>query len=108
MPQLVLAHRSRRVDLVAEDKEGDLRELLDGEEGVELRLGLGEALEVGAVDEEDDPVDLGEVVPPEAARCSRQVSYRAGKRRSARRTLLVTAQVVRRELHVANGKLLRR
>ena len=78
MPELVLAHGAGCVNLVAEDKEGDLRELLDGEEGIELRLGLGEALKVGAVDEEDDPVDLGEVVPPEAASCSHGDSTREG------------------------------
>ena len=108
MPELVLAHSARRINLVAEDKERNLGELLDGEEGIKLRLGFREPLKVGTVDKEDDPVDLGEVVPPEAARCSRQVSYRAGTRRFARRTLLVTAQVVRRELHVANSELLRR
>lgn len=75
MPELVLAHSPRRVDLVAEDQEGDLRELLDGEQGVELRLGLGEPLKVGTVDEEDDAVDLREVVPPEAARCSHAVEH---------------------------------
>ena len=67
MPELVLAHRSGRVNLVAEDKEGNLRELLDGKEGVELRLGLREPLKVGTVDKEDDTVDLREVVPPETA-----------------------------------------
>ena len=67
MPELVLAHCSGRVNLVAEDKEGNLRELLDGKEGVELRLGLREPLKVGTVDKEDDTVDLREVVPPETA-----------------------------------------
>jgi hypothetical protein len=67
MPELLLAHGAGCIDLVAEDEEGDLRELLDGEKGVELGFGLGEALEVGAVDEEDDAVDLGEVVSPETA-----------------------------------------
>ena len=67
MPELVLAHGPWRVNLVAEDKEGNLRELLDGKEGVELRLGLREPLKVGTVDKEDDTVDLREVVPPETA-----------------------------------------
>ena len=70
MPELVFAHSTRRVDLVTEDQEGHLRELLDGEEGVELRLGLGEPFKVGTVNKEDDTIDLGEVVPPEAARYS--------------------------------------
>jgi hypothetical protein len=48
-------------------KRAHLRELLDREEGVKLSLGLGQALGVGRVDEEDDAVDLGEVVTPEPA-----------------------------------------
>ena len=67
MPELVLAHSAWRINLVAQDKEGDLRELLNRQEGVELRLGLGEPFKIGAVDKEDDTVDLGEVVAPEAA-----------------------------------------
>ena len=73
MPELLLADGAWRVDLVAEDEEGDLGEFLDGQERVELSLGLGESLNVDAVDEEDDAVNLGEVVPPETA------CYRAGR-----------------------------
>ena len=69
MPELLLADGTGRVDLVAEDKEGHLRELLDREQRVELGLGLRETLNVDAVDEEDDAVHLGEVVPPESAGC---------------------------------------
>ena len=65
MPELVLAHGPWRVNLVAEDKEGNLGEFLNGEEGIKLRLRLGESLEVGAVDKEDDTIDFREVVPPE-------------------------------------------
>lgn len=67
--ELVLADSAGRVDLVPEHEEGHLREILDGEERVELGLGLGEALVVSAVDEEDDSVDFGEVVAPETTRC---------------------------------------
>lgn len=67
VPELLLADSTRGVNLVAENKEGNLRELLDREECVELSLRLGEPLEVGAVDEEDDAVDLWEVVLPQAA-----------------------------------------
>lgn len=67
MPELVLAHGPWRVNLVAEDKEGNLGEFLNGEEGIKLRLRLGESLEVGAVNQEDNTVDLGEVIAPEAA-----------------------------------------
>ena len=67
MPELVLAHGPWRVNLVAEDKEGNLGEFLNGEEGIKLRLRLGESLEVCAVNQEDNTVDLGEVIAPEAA-----------------------------------------
>ncbi len=75
MPELVLAHGTRCVNLVAEDKERHLGELLDGEESVKLRLRLGEPLKVGTVDEEDDAIDLGEVVPPETTRYSRASAW---------------------------------
>jgi hypothetical protein len=67
MPQLVLGHGVGVVDLVAQDDEGNLGELLHGQEGVELGLGLGESLVVLGVDEEDDTVDVGEVVSPDTA-----------------------------------------
>ena len=57
------------VDLVAQDQEGDFGEVFHGEEGVELGLGLGEALVVLGVDEENDAADFGEVVAPETASC---------------------------------------
>lgn len=66
--QLVLGDGVGVVDLVAEDDKGHLGELLHGQERVELGLGLGEALVVLSVDEEDDAVDFGEVVLPETAR----------------------------------------
>ena len=68
MPQLFFTDRTRRVDLVAEDKERNLGELLNGEESIELRLGFGEPLKVGRVDEEDDAIDLREVIAPKATR----------------------------------------
>jgi hypothetical protein len=86
--ELVLGDGVGVVDLVAQDAEGHLGELLHGQERVELGLGLGEALVVLGVDQEDDAVDLGEVVLPQAAR------------------LLVTAQVEGREADVADGELL--
>jgi hypothetical protein len=65
--ELLLANRARRINLVAEDQEWNLAKLLDREKRVKLRLGLRETLKVGRVNEENDTVDLGEVVPPEAA-----------------------------------------
>ena len=69
MSELLLTHSSGRVDLIAEDKERHLGKLLDGQERIELSLGLGETLVVDTVDEENDAVDLREVVAPEAASC---------------------------------------
>lgn len=67
--ELVLGDGVGVVDLVAQDHEGDLGQLLHLEQRVQLGLRLGESLVVLGVDEEDDPVDLGEVVPPETAGC---------------------------------------
>lgn len=67
--QLLLAHSSYSVDLVAKDQERNFSELLDGEQRVELGFRLGETLVVGGVDQEDDTVDLGEVVAPETTGC---------------------------------------
>lgn len=67
--ELLLRDGTGGVNLVTENKEGNLVELLDGEEGVELGFRLVEALRVLRVYEEDDAVDFGEVVLPEAASC---------------------------------------
>ena len=67
MAELVLGDRIGVVDLVAQDDEGHLGELLHGQEGVELGLGLGQALVVFRVDEENDAINFGEVILPEAA-----------------------------------------
>lgn len=69
MPELFLAYSTRSINLVAEDKERNLGELLNGKERVEFGLRLGETLHIDTVDEEDDAIDLGEVVTPEATRC---------------------------------------
>lgn len=87
--EFLLRDGAGSVDLVAEDEEGDLAELLDGEESVEFGLGLVEAFRVLGVDEEDDAVDFGEVVLPQAA------------------GLLVAAEVVGGELDVADCEFLR-
>ena len=65
MSQFLLAHGARVVDLVSEDKEGDLGEFLHGEEGVQLGLRLDKALVVLRVDQEDNAADFGEVVLPQ-------------------------------------------
>lgn len=67
MSEFVLANGVGVVDFVPKDEEGDPGELLHGEKGVELGLGLDEALVVFGVNEEDDAADFGEVVFPEAA-----------------------------------------
>ena len=63
--QLILADSIGMINLVSEDEEGNLGEILHGEQSIELGLGLGEALVVLSVDKEDDAADLREVVLPE-------------------------------------------
>lgn len=67
MAELILRDGVGMIDLVAEDDEGDLRELLHREERIQLRLGLWEPLVILGVDEEYDTVDFGEVVLPETS-----------------------------------------
>lgn len=67
MSELLLAHCTRRVNLVAKDKEWNLGELFDGKECVKLCLRLRKPLKVSTVDKEDDSVNLREVVTPESA-----------------------------------------
>lgn len=65
--ELVLTDSVGVVDLVTENEEGDLGQVFHGEEGVELGLGLGEALVILGVDEENNTANFGEVVLPETA-----------------------------------------
>lgn len=65
--ELILGDGIGVIDLVAENKERHLGEVLHGEQGVQLGLGLGEALVVLGIDQEDDTADLGEVVLPQTA-----------------------------------------
>lgn len=64
MPQLLFADGTHSVNLVTQDYEGNLGKLLDGQKRVELCFRLGETLEIGGVDEEDDTVNFREVIPP--------------------------------------------
>ena len=66
MPEFLLAHSTRCVNLVSEDKERYLSKLLDAEESVKLGLAFRETLDVRTVNKEDDTVNLGKVVAPEA------------------------------------------
>lgn len=104
--QLILGDGIGVVDLVAQDDEGHLGELLHGEECVEFGLGLGEALVVLGVNEEDDAVDLGCVVAPDAAGCDVSGLVSVCNQGLWRRTLLVTTEVEGGETDVANGKFL--
>jgi len=88
VPKLLLRNSAGGVNLVAENKEGNLGELFYGEKGIEFGLGFGKALEVGGVDEEDDSVNFREVVSPETT------------------SLCVSAKVEGIESDVANGKFL--
>lgn len=95
--ELVLGDGLGVVDLVAQDDKRHLGELLHCEESVELGLRLGEALVILCVDEEDDTVDFGEVISPDATGCGRLfisgisgtgrlsgISYPAGDRQGRR------------------------
>jgi hypothetical protein len=116
--KLVLAHSIGVVNLVSEDQEGDLGQLLDGEEGIELDLGLGESLVILGVDEEDNSANFGEVVPPEAAgyiiiriRNALSISRRSnrgggGMTVGTGLTLLVTTKVKSGESVVSDDKFL--
>lgn len=66
MPEFLLAHSARGINFIAKNKEGDLREFFDREKGIEFGFGLRETLKVCAIDKEDNPIDFGEVVAPEA------------------------------------------
>jgi len=88
VPQLFLGDGHVVVDLVTKDEEGDLVKVLHGQKGVEFGFGLGHALVVLRVDEEDDAGDFGEVVLPQPA------------------SLLMTTEIERCEAAVTDGKLL--
>ena len=66
VPQLFLANSTRGIDFVTQNEERNLCELFDGEQGIKFGFRFGEAIEIGAVDEEDNSVNLGEVVTPES------------------------------------------
>jgi len=104
MPQLLLAHGVRMIDLVAEDQEGDFGEVFHGEEGVELDFGFGETLVIFGVDEEDDAADFGEVVAPETAGWEGLAGGGMDKGRYGEGTLLMAAEVEGCEFDVADGE----
>jgi hypothetical protein len=87
--QLILAHRLRVIDLVAQHQYRRLAQLLHAQECVELGFAFGQALVVLCVDEEDDAADFGEVVTPEAS------------------GLGVTAEIEGCEFYVADGEFFR-
>mmetsp|Transcript_36614 Transcript_36614/g.117727 ORF Transcript_36614/g.117727 Transcript_36614/m.117727 type:complete len:230 (+) Transcript_36614:1-690(+) len=88
-PQLILGGGGRDVDLVAQDDKRHVGEGLVLEQPREFLAGLLEAGAVRGVHNEDDAVDSGEVVLPDAAR------------------RLVAAEVVGAEADVLDHQLLR-
>ena len=64
--ELFLRCSGGHIDLVAQDEEGDVGQLVGGEEGIELLLGLGETSPIDGIDEVNDAVDGGEIVLPQA------------------------------------------
>lgn len=116
MAQLLLGDGVGVVNLVAQDDKGHLLELLHRQEGVELGLGLGEALVVLGVNQEDYAVNLGEVVLPKTAGYNSvemlvtspmsHTLVEGGFSCRVSRTLLVTTEIEGCESHVANSELL--
>ena len=85
--ELLLRCGGGHVNLVAEDEEGDVGQLVRGEEGIELLLGLGEPSPIDGIDQIHDAVYRREIILPQAA----------GR--------LVAAQVEGLELDLANDQL---
>lgn len=86
-PQVLLRYGPGCINLVSENEEGDLAQLLDAQQRIELGPRLAKALVVLRVDHEDNAVNFWEVVLPQAAR------------------LLVAAKVVGGKLDGADGQL---
>lgn len=107
MSQFLLAHGARVVDLVSENKEGDLGKFLHGEEGVQLGLGLDKPLVVLRVDQEDNAADFGEVILPQTTGCKIVSTKSIKSSKSIIFTLLVTTEIKSRKPVVSNGKFLR-
>lgn len=76
LTKLLFGASSGPVDLVAQDEDGAVGQLLVGQEGVELGLGLDEPGSVADVDQEDDGVDGREVVTPDLKRSEAIISRR--------------------------------
>ena len=106
VPQLFFADGTGGIDLVTQDEEGNLGEFFNREQCVEFGFRFRETLEISAVDEEDDSVDLGEVVTPESTSWDQIFKLHANGKLLTLHTLLVATKVVCGEFHVANGKLL--
>ena len=137
MPKLLFAHRTCRINLISKNEEGNLWELLNWKQRVELCLRFGEALKVGTVDKEDYSIHLREVIAPETpsyissitrsrygVRCERYGEFQEYEKgitledaavnimqtsKSAReRTLDVSTQIISRKFDISNREFLRR
>ena len=64
--ELLLRCGGGHINLVAQDEEGDVGQLVGGEKGIELLLGLGETSPIDGIDEVNDAVDRGKVILPQA------------------------------------------
>lgn len=69
IPELLFRDGAGCINLVAEHEEGNLGQFFDRQERVELGFGFVEAFDVLRINEEDDAVNFGEVVLPQAASC---------------------------------------
>ncbi len=73
MSDLVFAGGADLVDLVAQDDNGTLGELLVAEKWLQLVYGLGEALAIPHVNEEDDGVNRRKIVLPHATNFKKEM-----------------------------------
>jgi hypothetical protein len=86
MPQIILTHCIRMINLIPENQKGHFGQLLHAQKRIKLGLAFWQALVVLGVDEEDDAADFWKIVFPETAR------------------LLMAAEVEGGEAAVADGE----
>jgi hypothetical protein len=65
--QLLFTDSTRGINLVPKDEERNLGQFLDRQKSIELSFRLREALEIRTVDQENNPMNFGEVVTPETS-----------------------------------------
>lgn len=101
--KLILRDSVGVVNFVAENDEWHLGKFLHGEERVELGLGLGKALVILGVNEEDDAVNFGEIILPEATSYGGNPQYQPSLPSMLQGPNRVEGKRQGRETHPARG-----